>query len=137
MELVETLGQPSFASRQIGIPSSSSIIVEELSPELKADPKDKEIATLKAKLDDLTRKFSVLLQDYAAMNINVFSEQNMPGDVLQMYTGLERKVCNILCKHIEKFQPISYYTSKQGTSMSLKDQILLCLTLNSSKTQLI
>ena len=61
------------------------------------------------------------------MKIYKFSEQSMPDDVVHMYTGLEMKVVNILCKHIEKYQPISYYTGKQVTSISLTDQLLLCL----------
>lgn len=122
LEPVATLGQPWTA-----IPSTSSSVADELTQELETDPKEREIERLKAELEGLTRKFSALSEDHSAMKINAFSEQNMPDDVLLMYTGIERKVFDILCEHIEKFQPISYYTGKRVTSMSLKDQLLLCL----------
>ena len=50
----------------------------------------------------------------------------MPDDMLQMYTGPERKVFDILCKHIEKFKLLAS-TGKRATSISLTDQLLLCL----------
>lgn len=127
MEPLASVGQSSFASNWTDIPSTSDVLTDEMNRELESDAKDKEIATLKAELDDATRKLYTLSQNYAEMKINNFSEQSMPDDVLQMYTGLERKAFNILCKHIEKFQPISYYTGKRVTSISLKDQLLLCL----------
>ena len=112
LEPLESVGQSSFASKWTDIQSTSDILTDEMNLELESDPKDKEMATLKAERDDATRKLYTLSHNYTEMKTNNFSEQSMPDDILQMYTGLERKVFNILCKHIEKFQPISYYTGK-------------------------
>ena len=121
MEPQERVGQPSFALNWTDSPSTSGILTDEINLELESDPKDKEIATLKAEHDDAIRKLNILAQDYAEMKVTKFSEQSMPDEVLQMYTGLERRLFNIFCKHIEKVQPISYYTGKRVTSISLKD----------------
>ena len=120
LEPLESVGQSSFASNWTDIPSTSDILTDEMNLELESDPKDKEIATLKAELDDATRKLYTLSHNYAKMKINNVSEQSMPDDVLQMYTGLERTVFNILCKHIENFQPISNYTGKRVRSIHYK-----------------
>ena len=55
LEPLESVGQSSFASNWTDIPSTSDILTDEMNLELESDPKDKEIATLKAELDDATR----------------------------------------------------------------------------------
>ena len=82
MEPLASVGQSSFASNWTGIPSTSDVLTDKMNQELESDTKDKEIATLKAELDDATRKHYTLSQNYAEMKINKFSEQGMPDDVL-------------------------------------------------------
>ena len=88
MEPLERVRQPLFASNWTDSPSTSGILTDEIDLELESDPKDKEIATLKAEHDDAIRKLNILAQDYAEMKVTKFNEQSIPDEVLQMYTGL-------------------------------------------------
>ena len=111
MKPLASVGQSSFVSYLTDIPTTSDVLSDEMNRKLESDTKNKEILTLKAELkaelNDATRKFYTLSQNYVEMMINNFSKQSMPDNVLQMYTKLERKVFNILCKHIETSSPLA------------------------------
>ena len=73
MEPLASVGQSSFASNWTGIPSTSDVLTDTMNRKLEFDTKDKEIATLRAELDDATRKLYTLSQNYAERKMKNFN----------------------------------------------------------------
>ena len=74
-----------------------------------------------------TKEIAKLKKENEALKKQIFKCENLSGDEIKNYAGIDGSIFHTVAKIIEGFQPLNYRSGKTVNSITSHDQLLVCL----------